>query len=528
MADETTQAAPSWFGKLNTVLTAIGAIFAALATILSTINKGKIDRVNAKVAELDLSEKRQKTSNEFADIFIKQVLTDPALSDQKQKHIQALLSVLNIVAQSNNGDKGEANARARAIVPLQLALLLGQPGGLAAMDADYKYTDDWVAMAYADDSDVTRVTAIKALGGICQKALRAGRLDVVAKGVEEVDQLFALIAEQKDPKNDLRIPAIAARLQLATFIKREDQLVTAAMLPKGIQGDPMAMKERIRTALSDAVEKAQNSKAEVQRIATGTGSSSLPENVGQLNAALARASEVARQESIAAVPPPAEGPNEPPAGPEPPAEGPSPVDELIKDFASNDSQASRRAISKLALYGQSAVEPLIDEVRSRFGKNEPEDGKVRTAVASALRLMNQPINLDANEAWWVVNLLGAQEQDVRDFTADFLSNRFPGETMRILYDQLEALVEPLLYPNSVKPQPADARLVYNAAFIVSSWAKLLDDGVQSREKGEPMNIFCRQKAAEWRDKLKSSPYKNDWRSTVELVNRLVPQVTPRS
>src|SRR5207247_1157534 len=98
---------------------------------MSTLNKTKIDHINEQVAALDLSEKRQKASSEFADIFLKQVLPDPLLTDakQKQKHVQALLSVLNIVAQANDGDKGEGNAKARAIVPLQLALLLSQPGG---------------------------------------------------------------------------------------------------------------------------------------------------------------------------------------------------------------------------------------------------------------------------------------------------------------------------------------------------------------------------------------------------------------
>jgi hypothetical protein len=188
---------PSWFGKLDTALTAIGAVFAAFATIMSTLNKTKIDHVNEQVVTLDLNEKRLKANSEFADIFLKQVLPDPIVNDaeQKKKHVQALLSVLNIVAQGNDGDKGESNAKARAIVPLQLALLLSQPGGLAAMDADYKYMNDWVAMACADDSDTARVTAILALGGICQKALRDGRLDVVAKGVEAVGQLFALIAD---------------------------------------------------------------------------------------------------------------------------------------------------------------------------------------------------------------------------------------------------------------------------------------------------------------------------------------------
>jgi hypothetical protein len=539
MPNETTPAAPTWFGKLNTVLTAIGAIFAACATIMSTLNKTKIDHINEQVAALDLSEKRQKASSEFADIFLKQVLPDPLLSDakQKQKHVQALLSVLNVVAQSNNGDKGQANAKARAIVPLQLALLLSQPGGLAAMDVDYTYLDDWLGMAYADDSDVTRVTAIQALGGICQKALRAGRLDVVAKGVEAVDQLFALIAEPKDPKEDLRIPAIAARLQLASFIKREDKLVEAAVLPKGALGNQKEMRDRIRKAFSDSVEKAQDSKAELQKVAAGIGPSSVAgsaekshvdQNLAQLNAALASASEVAHEQAAQATPsgsPLPAGVSPTPGPTSAGAHAQETVNKFIKDLTDQDSQKSRQAVSQLALLGQAAIKPLLAEVNKRFRKDTPEDQKVRTGVAAALKFMHQPITLDADDAWWAVSLLGAPEEDVRDLTSDFLSGRFPEETIRTLYVQLEALVEPFLYPKSFKPEKSDGRVVYNAAFIVASWARFLDDGVQSREKGKPMNAFCREKATEWRDKLKKSPHKTDWMLTIDLVDRLSPSIT---
>jgi hypothetical protein len=559
MSDAPTPAAPGWPGKLNTVLTAIGAIFATIATIMSTVNKTKIDHINEQVAALDLSEKRQKASSEFADIFLKQVLPDPLLTDakQKQKHVQALLSVLNIVAQANNGDKGEANVKARGFVPLQLALLLSQPGGLAAMDVDYKYMNDWLAMACADDSDATRVTAIQALGGICQKALLAGRLDVVDNGVKAVDQLFALLAEPKDPKDDLRIPAIAARLQLASFIKREDKLVEDAKLPKDVPGDEKEMRDRIRKAFADSVEKAQDSKAELQKVATGIGPSSAPgstenahvdHNLAQLNAALASASEVAHQQAAqASVKFVAERrrlegilkATTPSGPPLPTGVSPAPeplvasdqaqeaVDKLIKDLADEDSQKNRQAISQLGLLGQVAVKPLLAEVNKRFGKVELEDKKVRTGVASALKFMRQPINLDPIDIWWAVSLLGAPEQDVRDFSSDFLAGRFPEETIRDIYDQLEATVEPFLYPKSVKPQKSDEYIVSNAAFIVTSWAKLLDNSVQSRERGKPMNAFCLAKATEWRDKLKKSPHRTDWTLTTNLVDRISPPISQR-
>ena len=108
--------------------------------------------------------------------------------------MQALLSVLNIVAHPNDksGDK------ARVMTPLTLALLMGEPGGVAGMDANYELFDDWVAIAYADNSPKTRVTAIQALAGVYYKALSQQRLDMMTKAVEAINRLYAMLPETPD------------------------------------------------------------------------------------------------------------------------------------------------------------------------------------------------------------------------------------------------------------------------------------------------------------------------------------------
>ena len=299
-------------GKLNTTLTGLVAIVASLAAIFSYINKGRIEKANVKIAELDTSlksldislkkldvtEKQAKARSEYADIFLHNVLPDPALKESA-KHVQALLSILNITAQTSETGNDGSEMRARAIMPLQLALLLGQPGGVAAMDVDYKYFDDWVAMALADDSHSTRVTAIQALTGVCQKALRQKRLEVLSRGVEAVNEMLALIREDQAT---VRAPAVAARSQLASFITKQHQLLDAAQLPDGDRRTAENVKSEVRAALGEAQAVAQATKSTLQATYAKLEDSTKPadvqqaaivkNNLGQIDAALKTAAQV--------------------------------------------------------------------------------------------------------------------------------------------------------------------------------------------------------------------------------------------
>jgi hypothetical protein len=215
-----------WFNNTNNFLTTIGTLLAAAAAIFSTINKmqvqhldagmkaldEKVKNVDVQLKELEFLEKVQKSSNDYAQIFLDKVMSEKKVADH-EKRIQATLSVLNIVAQASGSQSRESDPRMRTLMPISLALILGEPGGVAAMDVNYEHLDDWVAIACADNSALTRGTAIQALVGISEKAMRQGRLDILDRSVEAIDQLFALLPDEKledAASKDLRLKAKAA------------------------------------------------------------------------------------------------------------------------------------------------------------------------------------------------------------------------------------------------------------------------------------------------------------------------------
>jgi hypothetical protein len=535
---ESTAATPvkgalGWISTANLVLTAVATMVATVAAIYSKVNDTHIAEVNQKVDNqtrvFDLAQKKEKATSEFAQTF-RDLLQDPSLTEaeQKKKRFQAMLAVLNLTAQSpaTNPQEETKAAHARALIPLQLALFMDQPGGVAAMDADYQFIEDWLGMAFADDSDKTRVTAIRALSGMCQKALRQGNLDVVAKCVEAIDQLFALIGEVNDATNDLRVPANAARLQLDSFIKKEDDLLSKATLTGGSKDEEAKVRKRVQEAFLKLklVEKMQEAAVSLKKDKTegaaNSGSAAgadqqhatiVDQKLAEVNAALASAA------SAASPPPASSGSN-----------SNQEMDKFISALQAPSGDIRRNAISQLALIGQPAVKPMLGEMWKRFRSRAGEDANVRVGIATAFKFMRQPVNLDDVDASGLVALLGAPEKEACDFTGDFLTNIFPEETLHNLFDALEAVVEPLIYPVSEKATKDQERQVYSAAFVVATWARFLDDTIQSPEKGTPMRLYCLNKARYWDSMLKAThstgddrAQKSDWRLTTGMLDRLL-------
>lgn len=517
--------------KLNTTLTGLVAIVASLAAIFSYLNKGRIEKANVKIAELDTSlknldvslkkldvtEKQAKARSEYADIFLHNVLPDPALKDTA-KHVQALLSILNITAQTSETGSDGPEMRSRAIMPLQLALLLGQPGGVAAMDVDYKYVDDWVALALADDSHTIRVTAIQALTGICQKALRAGRLDVVSKGVEAVNELLALIPEDQAT---VRAPAVAARSQLASFIIKQHQLLDAAKLPDGDKRTAENLRSEIRGAFGDAAAVAQETKSTLQATYAKLEDSTKPadvqqaaivkNNLGQIDAALKTAAQVTVEKAMETAK--ANTPNTPTSTD--PTE--SAISKIIPDLASENADKRHKARSDLALFGQDAVKPLLREVEKRAQANFDRDYRTRLGVAVALKSMRQPIFLDASDAYWVVSLLRSNDSETRYATAEFLMNLESEKSVRNCFDALEHL----FYELSESPGGANGSTVVNIATIVGTWARNITPGTNSRNPGKPFPTFALETAKRWREVLRKSKAKSDWAQTLSTLDGLI-------
>jgi hypothetical protein len=133
----------SWLSDANNLVTTIGAtvagvgaIVAGIAAMLSSHNKTEIEEINKQVKKLEFREKTELASEKYATFFMDKVLNDKNLI-QSEKRVQAMLALMNLVAQASSSNTGASDAKARAMMPFQLALLLGQPGGVAAMDTDY-------------------------------------------------------------------------------------------------------------------------------------------------------------------------------------------------------------------------------------------------------------------------------------------------------------------------------------------------------------------------------------------------------
>jgi len=513
-----------WLTKTNTVLTGIGTGVAAIAAIFSTMNNTAIQRVDGKVKALDLQvkaldvrEKKEKVSKTFADVFLTTVLPDSQIKENP-KHVQALLSILNIIAQASASGTGDSDSRARALMPMHLALLMGQPGGLAAMDVDYRYVDDWVALALADDSHTVRVTAIQALTGICQKALRDERLDVVSKGVEAVNELLDLIPEDQVT---LRAPAIAARSQLASFIIKQHQLLDTAKLPAGDRRIAENVKSEIRDALNNANVAAQETKTTLQAAYAKLEDSTKPadvqqadtvkKNLAQIDAALKTAAQVTVEKAVETAK--TNAPNISPSTD--PTE--IAITKIIPDLASENAEKRHKARSDLALFGQNAVKPLLREVENRVQTNSVADYRTRLGVAVALQSMRQPIVLDDSDAYWVVSLLRSNDDQTRHATAEFLMNLESDESVRNSFDALEAL----FYELSESPEGTDGKTVVNIATIVGTWARNITPDTDSREPGKSFPNFALEIAKRWQQILRQSKARSYWTTTLTTLDGLI-------
>jgi hypothetical protein len=524
-----------WLSNANNLVTAAGAIVAGIAAIMSTCNKATIEEINTQVKQLEIREMKEKASSEYANLFLDKVLKDPDLI-KNEKRVQALLSILNIVAQASSSDTGNSDAKARAIMPFQLALLLGQPGGVAAMDTEYKYLDDWVAIASADNSNQTRVTAIQALGGVCQKALLEGRLDVLSKGVKAVDQLLALIPEEQAA---LRGSATAARAQLAFFIAKEQNLLAAAKLfdPRDTR-DQDLLRSEIQNAFPDAATKAQETKQTLTATVAKLEDSSQPnpetikevkESLSQVNAALQTASNVTVAQAMV-TPVQSVAPNRSPGSPAPSASPGPPadplkakVDDLVKDLTQTDPAKQAKARSELALFGQKAVKPLLELAKQNFDKEGAVENKALEGVAEALRNMRQPIQLDLVDAYWVVSMLRSSDQKARYDTAEFLMNLESGASVRNCFDALE-----IVFYELMSSPKEGGNTVTNIATIMGTWARNMGKDTPSRESGKSFPALAFETAKRWKTLLEQSPSSADWRSTITTLGELITRASARA
>lgn len=518
-----------WLGNLNNLLTTVGACVAALAAILTHLNKTRIEALDAEIKKLDVREKLQKSSKDFADIFNTMLTSDTELN-KNEKILHAKLSVLNIVADASGSKDGESDPHTRAFTPLNLALILGEPGAVAAMDVKYDFLDDWIAVACADNNERTRTTAIQALVGVCEKALHQGRLDIVVRCIEAINELFDLLpAEIKDDDStkNVRNKANAARLQLAAFFKRQEKLISKATIPPDV-GKPHPSKETHEATLrsyvkgafedvaSDLQDTAQNLKAKLEKLKQGTEgvvdaqkTSEVKATLAQINAALTSATQSAVDNATSTQP---QG-----SGSTSVTEGTSKaVETLLGNLKNADNSTRRKARSELALFAQSAVKPLLKELEEHYYANYEPDYKARLGVASTLRLMRQPIALDRDDAYWVVSLLRSNDAETRNAASDFLMDLENDKALRNCFDAIEMVFWELCKTTDKNEKDT----IMNIAIIMGTWARVITSDTDSRELGKSFPKLALETVKLWKKELNIAAWPNVQATLDELIKRI--------
>jgi hypothetical protein len=382
----------------------------------------------------------------------------------------------------------------------------------------------------ADNSTQTRVTAIQALGGVCQKALLEGRLEVLSKGVKAVDHLLGLVPEEQAA---FRGSATAARTQLASFIKKEHKLLAAAKCSTPTGHDDEAMRSDITTTLdlAAAADTAQKSKQSLTATVAKLEDSNQPngekikeakESLKEVDAALQTASTVTISEAATAPPASVAG------GSPSPASTPSKaidrlnakINDLIKALGDSDASKAAKARSELALFGQRAVKPLLEVAAQAYNDKSKTNPRLE-GVAESLRKMRQPIQLDPVDAYWAVSVLRSPDQKARDDMAEFLMNTESIDAVKNCFDALEQLFNALIWEKN------SGESITTVATVVGTWARNIGKENHSREAGKPFPAFALDTAKQWKATLEKSA-DNDWGNAVGVLNDLIARARQRA
>lgn len=503
-----------FFKNGNNVLTMIGTGVAAIAAIFSAYNAYRINN-------LDTRTKIEDASYRFAAEFLNRVGSPPGEGSSnggdvnKRANFRAMLPALDIIGQASSDATGRSSADARGVLPLYMALILGEPGAAAGMDPDLKKLKWWLAMASVDDKNTTRLTAIQALSAICRRALIDGQLNVVVRGIEAIDQLLELIPDEEslETKN-LRMKALTAKTVLVQYLQKRAKSLDAATFSK----DSEILRAKLKEALVPATDALWAAEKELTAKVKESPDATRPEVLADSKRTLAVTETVFATARKDVLDQPPKGASVGPLSVAPPAKR---LGDLIAMLANKDAQERQKASVDLALVGQDAVKRLVKEVETRQGKESEEDKNVRLGVAVALSRMRQPISIDSEDAKWVTSLLGVPEKDTRKAAADFLMDLWSGASIRAAFKELEAKFNPEGDPGS------GYHVNYYVAQVVGTWARNLDDTITAADPGEKMNDVALEKAREWRTALETSQQRDKWKQTIQLLDDLIVKATKK-
>lgn len=522
---------PVFLSTWNDRLTAIGTAVATFAAIASAYNTWQINRLSAR-------EKVEQASYRFADLFVGKILAAKNLEGNK-KTVQAMLAILDIVAQASSSEKGDSRAESRELLPIRLALLLSEPGGVIELDPEGRHLDDWVGLAESDNHDDTRVTAMRALAQLGQKALISGRLDILQKVVRAMSHLRQFIPEGgTDEAAKVRSSALTARSQLGIFISTNAAAMQQAHFPKDTGGDATAARKEIEAEFPNAVASAQQTRQQVQEQlleiegkagSFGANSGPVPlagelrQNLATLDVAIAKAADAAVRKS---------GSTQPSASANISASAPAEKESVTRQastlaaqLASEDEGQRQAARSELALLGNFAVKPLLTKV-DLTAPTVPAE-KLNFEVGLTLGQMRQPIFLDKEAAAAAVGLLRLDSVEDSDPSKDrarqtrrnvaaFLMDLGDGPTIRATWDELKKAFD------FGVANPKKGSTAFNAALVVGTWARNLVPGIQSPTEGKAMRDQCLDTAREWRKRLRSDTNHPDgWNTTLSTLDDLI-------
>jgi hypothetical protein len=522
-----TEANPGFLKSWNDRMTAMSAFIALVAAGISAFN-------TFQISNLDRREKVEEASYKFAQLFVEKVLATKKLEDH-EKTVQAMLTILDIVAQASSSEKGISRAEARQLLPIHLALLLGEPGGVSELDPDCKHIEDWVTLATVDNQDKTRVTAVQALAQLGQRALLSGKLEILDKIGGKMNELLNLIPRGgTDEASQLRSAALTAQSQLGIFINTNTAAFENAKSGSGAV-DEKTVRESIRRAFPNSVATAQQTRQQVnaqlnkvESIGQTSGSDAEP-LAGQLRKTLATLDVVIDKAADAAVRSAGSTPCD--ALKSGPADAPSESEGATKNAVAligqleplNASDAERQDTrSKLALLGNFAIKPLLRKVEASPQTDAAE--RLNFDIGLTLAQMRQPIFLDSADAATVVSMLylgGSNENNLsktralqtRRNTAEFLMDLWDGPSIQNAFQKLREAFD-FGVSHSDKRHAA-----FNAALIVGTWARNLVTSIQSPESDKPMRDYCLDYAKDWRKQLESD--RDTWKVTISTLDDLV-------
>lgn len=469
----------SFLGKVNTTLTALGAIIGTIAAMLASGAKdeakdAKSEASGAKqaVENLEQRERLVEANYKFADIFLKHLKANggddgvktassengPHPTNDRQNEVRAMLPVLDIVARASSNDEGDSPAELRAILPIYIALMKQESGAVAAMDDQLEHLDRWKIIAAVDGDDRTRLTAIQALVGICKWACMSHDKVRVERACKAIKDLLDLVSTETDLQSLIqRADTLVALGRLDSFLngrcgdqtprdfadaaaaRRQDIVIALTQLKKGI--DPMTRESLAKGLL---LTQEQTLRVEVLLRALGGETDDASQS--------ARASDPST--TVAGVA--------------------NPVAELLKDLTSDVTKIRRGARTKLGSFGQEAVRPLFEALNGvPWDRNTASEYKMRLGIATALRNLKQPIQLNKEELAAAIKLFSSNDPETRLAILDFLINLEDTAAIQWAYKQLVALVNGDTNPTK-KPDPQkDGPAVVNAVTVIGGWLTAL-------------------------------------------------------